>query len=123
MTAHDDLFPELLPAPDGHEAIALAWGLVCDWFGTLSYRHSESIHREILDSLDEFGMRDFVKDAALFVHGQAFNFNVFADGIRQQARQARAAGLVVPDGKPRVRKSAALAMSDLLGMNESGVAA
>ncbi|MCL5059466.1 MAG: hypothetical protein M1449_02430 [Candidatus Thermoplasmatota archaeon] len=113
MTA-SDLFPELLPAAyeDDDEARALAWGLVCGWFGTLSYRHSESAHCEILDSLESPAMAEFVADASLHLQDARIDFDMFAAGIRHQARRARAAGLVLPDGKPRQRREATL--SDML---------
>lgn len=107
-----DLFPDTLPpacrdVEDVEEARAMAWGLISDWFGALSYQHNESTHKEILDSLNWPGMPGFVAEASLHVQDQPIDFGTFGDGVRAHARAARAAGLVVPDGKPRKRKKAA----------------
>lgn len=100
-----DLFPELIPLPydTTDEARELAWGMVSDWFGTLSYPHNDSTHDEILDSLSWPGMADFVRDASLCAQDEPIDFGFFAAGVRHQARVARRAGLVVAAGKPRPR--------------------
>lgn len=126
MNAPNDFFPELLPATymSEDEARALAWGLVKDWFGTLSYCHNELAHQAVLDSLDMAGMDDFVRDASLHIQDEPIDFDEFAAGIRYQARKAREAGLVVPDGKPRKRARAGDATGDLFGDDDgSGVTA
>lgn len=89
---------------DDDESRALAWVLVRDWFLTLAYRHSERVHQEILESLSWSGMCHFVQDASLHVQDEPLNFEDFAAGIRHQAHLARAAGRVLPDGKPRKRR-------------------
>lgn len=100
-----DLFPDTLPPnyADDDEARQMIWAAIKRWFGTLCYAHSEATHAEILDSLGWQGMRDAVADSSLLIHDSVTDFDTFADGVRQQARRARAAGLVVPDGKPRPR--------------------
>lgn len=109
MGALDDLFPETLSGAyrDVEEARALAWGLVIDWFGALSYTHNESTHQEILDSLNWPGMPELVAEASLHIQDWRIDFDEFADGVRAQAQRAQREGLVVEDGKPRSRKKAA----------------
>lgn len=117
MNDHD-LFPDTLPPTyaDDDEARAMAWALLCDWFGALSYAHNESTHSEILDSLTWPGMPAFVVEASLHLQDEAIDFDEFAAGVRHQARLARRAGLVVPDGKPRKRgRASAASTGDLFG--------
>lgn len=117
-----DLFPETLPVSyrDVDEARALAWGLLSDWFGTLSYIHNESTHTAILESLDARGMADLVRDASLHIQDQQIDYHDFAAGVHIHARAARAAGLVVPDGKRRQRKrTSAQAGGDLFVGDEN----
>lgn len=115
MGGFDDLFPETIPPSytNEEEARALMWGLISDWFGTLSYQHNESTHAAILDSLILPGMAEVVMDASLHVQDEPINFHEFAAGVRRQAQAARAAGLVVPDGKPRRKR--AQTTGDLFG--------
>lgn len=122
-----DLFPELLPAnyADADDARALAWGMVSDWFGTLSYAHSVETHSEILDSLAWAGMPKFVRDASLHTQDEPIDYDDFVDGIRHQAMLARRAGLVVAAGKPRPRGGGGAAVGagatgDLFSDDESG---
>lgn len=114
-----DLFPETIPPTyrDADEARALMWGMIQDWFGTLSFTHNESTHAAILDSLILPGMADVVRDASLHVQDEPIDFGEFAHGIRAQARAARRAGLVVEDGKPRAAGQGA-ATGDLFGEGE-----
>lgn len=102
-----DLFPDTLPAAyrDAGEGRALAWGLISDWFGTLSYPHNESTHAEILESLKWPRMPEVVCEASLHHQDEPIDFDFFAAGVRHQARRAERAGLVVPDGKPRQRRA------------------
>lgn len=125
MNAPADFFPELIPATyaDNDDARALALGMIRDWFGALSYAHNESTHAEILDSLDWQGMPSFVSEAFFCVGEGQIDFDVFADGVRHEARLARRAGLVVPDGKPRARMRPADATGRLFADDESGVMA
>lgn len=116
MSALDDLFPETLPdLSDADAARELALAIVRSWFGTLNYAHNESTHREILDSLVWPGMREFVEDAGIAIDGRRVDFYEFAAGVRAQARRARAAGLVVPDKRPRQRRAAVGVGADLFG--------
>lgn len=114
-----DLFPETLPTAyrDDDEARAMAWGLVIDWFGALSYQHNESTHQEILDSLSWPGMQEFVAEASLHIQDWRIDFDEFADGVRAQAQRAEREGLVVEDGKPR-KKAAATSGDNLFGEEE-----
>lgn len=121
-----DLFFELLPAnfDTDEEARALAWGMLCDKLSTLCYTHSESEHAEILAMLAAPKMPDFVADASLYLQDAPIDFDEFAAGVRYQARKAREAGLVVPDGKPRLRFDAMReACGDLFAHDESEVLA
>lgn len=118
-----DLFPETLTHAyaDDDEARALAWGLISDWFGVLSYKHNESTHSAVLDSLILPKMVAVVMDASLHVQDEPIDFHEFAAGVRRQAQAARAAGLVVEDGKPRARPRArkkAASGGDLFGEEE-----
>lgn len=123
MNGRDDLFGELLPDnyADDDEARALAFGLVQEWYGTLRYSHSEEAHAEILESLDWPGMRDFVTDALLHQQYARIDFDSFAAGVRAIARRAKAAGLVVENGKPRKRRQPGDATGDLFGYDGSEV--
>lgn len=121
-----DLFPDLLLLAAGGEmndeqTAAFAAGLVQDWFGTLSYTHNESTHNEILESLNWPGMPAFVRAASAHMQDEQIDFDDFAAGVRWQARRAKAAGLVVKDGKLRVLKTAASATGDLFSDDESEV--
>lgn len=121
MMGAPDLFPETLPpvCRDAEESRALAWGLVQDWFGTLSYKHNESTHQEILDSLQWPGMPELVAEASLHIQDWRIDFDEFADGVRGQAQRAEREGLVVEDGKPRPRaRKKASSGSDLFGEEE-----
>lgn len=122
MGGFDDLFPDTLPPTycDVDEARALAWDMLNDWFGALSYSHNESTHQEILDSLSWPGMPDFVQEASLHTQDWRVNFDEFAAGVRHQARLARRAGRVVPDGKPRVLRAPGGATGDLFGEDGEG---
>lgn len=118
MNAPRDLFPETLPPAayrDEDEGRALAWGLISDWFGTLSYQHNESTHEAILDSLELPKIEDVVRDASLHLQDETIDFDEFAAGVRAAAARARRAGLVVPDGKPRQRSGVVAATGDLFG--------
>lgn len=124
MNAPLDLFPELTTTAEDYsddDRAAFACGLLADWFGTLSYKHSESAHAEILASLDWPCMAAFVSAASWHLQDNVIDFDKFAAGIRHQARMARARGLVVPDGKPRPRAPAAVDLFDLFAGDESGV--
>lgn len=115
MTA-PDLFPDTLPKTytDDAEARALAWGIVCDWFGVLRYQHSERAHAEIMESIGWPGLRHFVQDASLHVQDERVDFDAFVARVRALADRARREGLVVADGKPRKRGLGADA-GDLFG--------
>lgn len=123
MNAPLDLFPELVSAEEysDDDRAAFACGLLADWFGTLSYRHSESTHAEILASLHWPCMPEFVRAGSWHLQDAAPDFDEFAAGVRHQARMARTSGLVVPDGKPRPRAPAAVDLFDLFAGDESGV--
>lgn len=124
MNARDDFFTELLPATysDDDEARALALGMVSEWFRVLNYPHNEATHTEILDSLNWPGMRDFVRDGSLHFQDNPIDFDSFAAGVRTIARRAKAAGLVVENGRARKRSRSGDATGDLFAENGSGEA-
>lgn len=122
MNAPHDFFPELLPAAySDDEARALACGMVSDWFGTLRSAHSDKTHALILESLDWPEMPAFVRDASLHIQASPIDFDSFADGVRTIARRAKAAGLVVENGKTRKRSRPGDATGDLFGDDGSEV--
>lgn len=63
------------------------------WFMQLRFKHSESTHSLILESLSWQEIELMVQTAA---DGEP-DFEAFSGGVRQAARRARAAGLVLPD--------------------------
>ena len=123
MNAPHDFFPELLPAAySDDEARKCAWGQVLDWFGALNYPHNEATHSEILDSLNWPGMQDFVREASLHFQDNPIDFDSFAAGVRTIARRAKAAGLVLKNGRARKRSRSGDATGDLFVDDGSGVA-
>lgn len=100
-------------SPDDAGSAELLLALIAEAYKTLLYVHSESTHRNLLLALDSEHMRRRITLAGLAFGAQGADPDIVINGIKHQARKAREAGLVKPDGCPRKRRARAAEVSPL----------